>query len=143
MPATDSSLPWCLRPLVALTIAYTLALVLATHYPEPEQLLGPNPPSDKTLHLLAYGGLGLLAAAVLAASGRWSLRSLAGLATGLAAFAAIDEATQPWFGRSAEPLDWACDLAGLAAGIGAVTVARRWRCGAARGLESRSRRSVQ
>jgi VanZ family protein len=143
MPATDSSLPWCLRPLVALTIAYTLALVLATHYPEPEQLLGPNPPSDKTLHLLAYGGLGLLAAAVLAASGRWSLRSLAGLATGLAAFAAIDEATQPWFGRSAEPLDWAFDLAGLAAGIGAVTVARRWRCGAARGLGSRPRRSVQ
>lgn len=108
---------WCFRPLVALTAGYTVALVFATHYPEPEQLLGPNPPSDKTLHLLAYGGLGLLAAAVFAASGRWSPQRLAGLATGLAAFAAIDEATQPWFGRSAEPLDWVYDLIGLAAGI--------------------------
>ncbi len=140
---TDSSLRWCLRPLVALTIAYTLALVFATHYPEPEQLLGPNPPSDKTLHLLAYGGLGLLAAAVLAASGRWSLGNLAGMAAGLAAFAVLDEATQPWFGRSAEPLDLACDLVGLAAGIAAVAMARWCGCRAARGLGSPVRRTGQ
>ena len=36
------------------------------------------------------------------------------------AFAAIDEVTQPWFGRFAEPLDWVYDLIGLAAGIAAV-----------------------
>jgi VanZ family protein len=140
---TDSSLRWCLRPLVAVTTGYMLALVFATHYPEPEQLLGPNPPSDKTLHLLAYGGLGLLAAAVLAASGRWSLGNLAGLAAGLAAFAAIDEATQPWSGRSAEPLDLACDLVGLAAGIVAVAMARWCGCRAARGLGSPARRTGQ
>jgi|688.fasta_scaffold405772_3 VanZ family protein len=143
MPVTDSRPRRSFRPLLALTIGYTLVLVFATHYPEPGRLLGPNPPSDKTLHLLAYGTLGLLTAAALAASGRWSLRSLAGLATGLAAFAAADEITQPWFGRSAEPLDWACDLAGLAAGIAAVAAARWWRHRAARGLGSRPRRSVQ
>jgi VanZ family protein len=120
MPVTDSSLRRFFRPLVALTLAYTLALVFATHYPEPEKLLGPNPPSDKTLHVLAYGTLGLLTAGVLAVSGRWSPRSIAGMATGLAAFAAADEITQPWFGRSAEPLDWLCDLVGLAIGIGAI-----------------------
>jgi VanZ family protein len=114
------------RPLAALTAAYTLVLVFATHYPRPEELLGPNPPSDKTLHFMAYGLLGLLAAATLAASGRWSPRAAAiGLAA-LAAFAVIDEVTQPFFGRQAEPLDWVYDVFGLVAGIAVVATARGW-----------------
>jgi VanZ family protein len=120
MSVADSRLRRFLRPLAALTLAYAVTLVFATHYPEPAELLGPNPPSDKMLHFLAYGVLGLLAAAVLAVSGRWSPRGAAIMATGLAAFAAADEATQPWFNRSAEPLDWAFDLLGLAIGIGAI-----------------------
>ncbi len=64
--------------------------------------------------------LGLLAAALVAVSGRWSARRVAVLAAGLAVFAAIDEVTQPWFGRSAEPLDWVYDLIGLAVGITAI-----------------------
>ena len=120
MPAAESTLPRLLRPLAALTGAYTGLLVFATHYPKPEQLLGTNLPSDKTLHFLAYGALGLLAAALVAVSGRWSARRVAALAAGLVAFAAIDEVTQPWFGRSAEPLDWVYDLIGLAAGIGVI-----------------------
>ena len=120
MPAAESTLPRLLRPLAALTGAYTGLLVFATHYPKPEQLLGTNLPSDKTLHCLAYGALGLLAAALVADSGRWSARRVAALAAGLVAFAAIDEVTQPWFGRSAEPLDWVYDLIGLAAGIGVI-----------------------
>jgi len=117
MPAT---LRRFLRPLAGLTAAYTGVLVFATHYPRPEQLLGTNLPADKTLHFLAYGALGLLAAALVAVSGRWSARRGAALAAGLAAFAAIDEVTQPWFGRSADPLDWVYDLIGLAAGIAAI-----------------------
>lgn len=120
MPAAESTLPRLLRPLAALTGAYTGLLVFATHYPKPEQLLGPNAPSDKTLHFLAYGALGLLAAALVAVSGRWSPRGLAVTAAGLAVFAAIDEVTQPWFGRAAEPLDWVYDLLGLAAGIAVI-----------------------
>ena len=44
------------------------------------------------------------------------------LAVGLAVFAAIDEVTQPWFGRSAEPLDWVYDLIGVATGIAVIAV---------------------
>jgi VanZ family protein len=104
------------------TAAYTLLLLCATHYPKPEQLLGPHAPSDKTLHFLAYGGLGLLAAATLATSGRWSMTRALILGAGLAAFGAADEITQPWFQRAAEPLDWVCDCLGIAAGIVVVAL---------------------
>jgi len=123
MPSADNALrSRFARPLALLTLAYTVVLVGATHYPKPEDLLGPDPPSDKTLHFIAYGLLGLLAAATLAAVGRWSLRAVAGLFIALAVFAALDEATQPAFGRAADVWDWAYDLIGLSAGIVVVAV---------------------
>ena len=122
-PATTAFQDRFARPLAILTLVYALVLVLATHFPRPEELLGPDPPSDKTLHFVAYATLGLLAAATLAARG-WSPRPLGTLAAGLAVFAAVDEVTQPLFGRSADIWDWACDLIGLAAGIGVVLLAR-------------------
>jgi VanZ family protein len=102
------------------TAAYALVLVFATHYPKPEQLLGPNAPGDKTLHFIAYGVLGLLAAATLAAWRGWSVRDGLRLAATLAAFGAIDEMTQPFFSRAADPLDWVYDLIGIACGLAAV-----------------------
>jgi VanZ family protein len=125
MPAAapDSWRPFA-RPLAVLTAGYVLVLLFATHYPRPEQFLGPDPPSDKTLHFLAYATLGLLAAATLAAAGRWSRGSVASLAVGLAIFAGLDELTQPAFGRTAEPLDWVYDLIGLAVGIALVAATR-------------------
>jgi VanZ family protein len=59
---------------------------------------------------------------------------VAGLAVGLVLFAAVDEATQPFFSRFADWLDWVGDCAGIALGIGAVAVvvvavARRGRDG--------------
>lgn len=122
MPVALSTLRRLLRPLAALTGLYTAVLVFATHYPRPEHLLGVNRPPDKMLHFLAYGALGLLAAALLAVAGRWSPGRVAILAVGLAVFAAIDEVTQPWFGRSAEPLDWVYDLIGVATGIAVIAV---------------------
>jgi VanZ family protein len=103
--------------LAAATAAYTSLLVAATHYPKPERLLGRNPPSDKLLHFMAYGVLGALAAAALRSRGRWSGRTIAALAGGLAVFAAIDEVTQPFFARAADPLDWVFDCVGIAGGI--------------------------
>lgn len=103
--------------LAAATAAYTALLVAATHYPKPERLLGRNPPSDKLLHFMAYGVLGALAAAALRSRGRWSGRTIAALAGGLAVFAAIDEVTQPFFARAADPLDWVFDCIGIAGGI--------------------------
>lgn len=41
-----------------------------------------------------------------------------GIAIFLAAYAAMDELTQPWVGRSSEWLDWLADLAGTAVGLG-------------------------
>lgn len=114
------------RLLAAVTAVYTLVLVFATHYPRPEELLGPNPPSDKTLHLAAYGLLGLFVAATLAATGRWSRASAGWWLFALAVFAALDELTQPLFGRIAEPLDWVYDVLGIAAGIAVVALVRGW-----------------
>jgi len=114
------------RPLAAATGVYALVLVFATHYPRPEELLGPNPPSDKTLHFLAYGALGMAVATTLAASGRWSPRAAMIALGALAVFAVIDEVTQPLFSRQAEPLDWVYDVIGLTVGIAVVAAAHTW-----------------
>ena len=123
--AAVSTRAWIARALAAATALYTGVLVFATHYPKPEEFLGSNAPSDKMLHVIAYGLLSFLAAAALAAKGGWTARRVAALAAGLAAFGVIDEITQPLFSRSAEPLDWVCDCVGIAAGllIVAATVA--------------------
>jgi VanZ family protein len=114
-------------------VAYLGVLVYATHHPAPQKLLGPTPPSDKLLHLIAYTVLGGLVAAALAARGGWSVRSGVMLLLVLALFAALDEVTQPLFGRWADRLDWAYDGIGLSIGIAAVTalVALRRRAGEA------------
>jgi VanZ family protein len=125
----QAALPWG-------TAAYTVLLVCATHYPRPQEILGTGPgvPSDKTMHVVAYFLLAGLAAATLATRGRWTVARVAGLAVGLVLFAAVDEATQPFFSRFADWLDWVGDCAGIALGIGAVAVvvvavARRGRDG--------------
>jgi hypothetical protein len=119
-PATWQTASWPARGLAIATGLYAVVLVVATHYPRPEELLGRNPPPDKLLHFLAYGLLGLLAAATLRAFGRWSTRSALRLGLALALAAVIDEATQPLCSRAAEPLDWVCDCIGIALGIAAV-----------------------
>jgi VanZ family protein len=107
------------------SLGYTAVLVFMTHYPRPQELLGEDLPPDKMLHFLAYGVLGFLVTAAVAAFSRWSWRTAAVTGLLLAVFAALDEITQPLFGREAEPLDWVWDLIGLAAGIAAVAILRR------------------
>ncbi|MFM7244280.1 MAG: VanZ family protein [Planctomycetaceae bacterium] len=114
---------WPFRLLAAATGAYTAVLLFATHHPKPGELVGELVHRDKTLHFTAYGLLGLMAAATIAAAGRFSPRAVVAAVVGLVAFAAADEVTQPLFGRSTEFLDWACDSAGIAAGFAAVAVA--------------------
>jgi len=111
------------RLLFATTVVYMLVLVCATHYPKPEQLLPPDAPSDKTLHLLAYGLLALLAGAATATAGRWVPGTVGSLVAGLVAFAALDEVTQPLFPpRTADLLDWAADFVGIAVGLGGIAI---------------------
>jgi VanZ family protein len=125
---TDPSLPrrpaagWLARLLAAATFGYMATLLWATHYPRPQEFLGTQPPSDKLLHVGAYAVLGGLVAATLAAAGRLSVRGALVAAVALAAFGAFDEITQPlpWFRRTADPLDWVYDVAGIVGGITAV-----------------------
>lgn len=115
---------WLRAALPGITAAYTLLLVCATHYPRPQEILGSGSgvPSDKTMHVVAYFLLAVLAAATLATRGRWTVSRVAGLAVGLVVFAAVDEATQPFFSRLADWLDWVGDCAGIVMGIGVVAV---------------------
>ena len=112
--------------------AYGLFLLIATHLPADNVefivraadygLLDP----DKLLHMAAYGVLGLLAA--LAYGGRWrtTLSAAITLFVLLAAWGAVDEVTQPLFGRLADMSDWVCDLIGGAIGLAAGFAASRW-----------------
>ena len=111
------------RVLDLLAAVYACVLVSATHHPKPAEIVGPNAPGDKTLHLIAYTLLGGAVAAAVASRGGWNWRSAATVFVALALFAAADEITQPLFGRFADILDWAYDELGLVAGIGAVTAA--------------------
>lgn len=116
---------WLARAFAAATAVFTGILVYATHHPRPEELLGPNPPGDKTLHCAAYATLAALAAATWLTARRTAHRGITMLATVLVVFAALDEITQPLFQRDAEPLDWLFDCIGIAIGITAVWLLAR------------------
>jgi len=119
---------WTQRGIAVATAVYTAVLVFTTHYPRPDELLGRKLPPDKLMHFGAYAVLGVLAALVLRSRGRLVGRYAPLLGAGLAAWAALDEATQPLFGRAAEPLDWVFDVIGLALGIAAVVITNHlWR----------------
>ncbi len=113
--------PWP-RLLAWAAAGYTAFLLYATHHPNPEELVGKNAPGDKTLHFLAYGALAGIVAAAVAARGGWVFRTAASVFVLLALFAAVDEATQPLFGRWADVVDWAYDGIGMLAGLAAVTL---------------------
>ena len=126
IPPPAGALPRAVqRGLDLLAAAYTCILLYATHHPRPAELVGPDAPGDKSLHLIAYTLLGGVVAAAFASRGGWGWRAAAALFVPLALFAAADEITQPLFGRFADGVDWAVDELGLVAGIGLVTVAAR------------------
>ena len=117
-----------------LAVAYAITLVLATHYPKPEQLLGRYGHADKLLHFVAYCLLAVFVAAAIWGAGRWSSRAVLAVAIALAAFGAVDEITQPLFGRTADVFDWAADCGGIAVGILLVATASwAWGRGSRRG----------
>ena len=120
--------------LAVVAIAYAVTLVLATHYPKPEQLLGRYGHADKLLHFVAYFLLAMFVAAAVCGAGRWSRQAAIIVAVALAAFGAVDEITQPLFGRTADVFDWAADCAGIAVGILLVAVtSSAWGRGSRRG----------
>lgn len=106
----------------ALTLVYAFTLEVATHWPyDPAAYLRimlrtQRPPSDKTLHFVAYGILAGLLWACARLRGMAPARATLVVIGVVAVWAAVDEVTQPFFYRAAEPLDWVYDMAGAALG---------------------------
>ena len=87
----------------------------------PESILS----HDKLLHLGAYGVLGALVAAALAAR-LGAPRAIALAAVIAAAYGATDEWHQAYVpGRDADPADWGADAVGAIAGASAAALALR------------------
>jgi VanZ family protein len=114
-------------------VCYWLLMLLAFHIPiskrlEDEARLPPN--SDKKIHLLLYGGFGLLLSGTLDTYGRRRGRVLPVVAqAALMMIAAtvygyVDEVTQPFTGRRYDLKDFYADIIGAAAGIAAYHLLR-------------------
>ena len=110
------------RLLWLLTFAYCIFLVTMTHLP-PGKVpdMGAN---DKLEHLGAYG---LLSGAFFISL--WASFPRKQVATWLTptiilAFGALDEITQPFFGRSCELNDWLADATGMVIAVTTLTLIR-------------------
>lgn len=106
---------------------YWMLILVATHLP-PRDMPKVHV-SDKLEHFGAYGLLSaLLCACVPRLLSRSWWTSLVLLAI-VAAYGAIDENTQPWFGRDCELNDWYADMIGatIAIAIMSFLVPMLWR----------------
>jgi VanZ family protein len=115
----------------ALTMGYAAVLEIATHWPyDPAgylrmMLRTQRPPSDKTLHFIAYAILASLLWACVRLRAAEPLRATGSVLAVIAVWAAVDEATQPFFYRAAEPLDWVYDMIGAALGCAVAMLGDR------------------
>jgi VanZ family protein len=105
--------------------AYWIFLFCVTHLPKLELDLGVSA-GDKIAHFVAYGLLAFLLwrfAEGLARplSGRFAVWA----AVGIALYGALDEWTQPAFGRSASVFDWVNDVVGSVFVLGLLEWRRR------------------
>ena len=133
LPANDATprrrfrpIGWCVdvlrrRPRWALCW-YWAAAVVVTHVPPvfprgPDSPLPPIIGKDKIAHLAGFCGLAYLLMNYLAR--RWWPRpvTVGVVVVTCAIYGAVDELTQPWFDRTADPADWVADMIGAAFGI--------------------------
>lgn len=102
-----------------LLLVYWLVLIGATHAPRVPEAVAAEP-ADKIAHLAGYAILGGLLGMTWSLWHGYSLLTAAGLLAFVAAHAALDEVTQPWFGRYADITDWYADIVGAAIGLAVV-----------------------
>lgn len=108
-------------------VGYWIVLFVATHVPSDFPLVPPER-TDKLVHFSAFFVLGgLLAAAWEFAAGRLTVRHLIAAWLVLAAYAAVDEISQPPFGRARSFDDWLADVTGVACGLLLFLAWRRWK----------------
>lgn len=96
---------------IAVFAAYVIACVVLTHLPPPAVPRVSIPGLDKVIHFLIYFGMGFFIVRT------WRFSRLMSVLLGVLVFAAIDEITQPPFGRTADIFDWICDAVGAGLGI--------------------------
>jgi VanZ family protein len=98
-------------------IGYWLTLLVATHLPNDFPAV-PSEGVDKFVHLGAFAALAwLLAMAWQRSAGRLGGGHLRAAWLLIVIYAAVDELSQPWFGRSCSLSDWLADAAGAALGL--------------------------
>jgi VanZ family protein len=112
----ESRPPWFRRGVLITLVLYWLTMFTATHVPRVPQPLPPGF-TDKWQHYVAYAGLGFLLAVWWRLRRPLTFRAGVGLFAVTALYGALDELTQPWFGRDAELLDWRSDIIGAATGL--------------------------
>ncbi len=124
-PVTKTSILGIRLGIVVL-MAYWLTICLGTHLPSSVGLgIGAVHVSDKTKHLTAFFGLGLMLCYVTTSTHLWR-RFLAIGAVGMI-YAAVDEATQRFIpGRVPDVMDFVADSVGLIAAIVLYVVARHF-----------------
>ncbi len=93
---------------------YWAILLTLTHLPPSKTIRIPGGWVDDVLHMLFFMLLGVL--------GAWAvpIRKMAAagtLALGLMGYAAVDEWTQAWTGRTPDFNDWLADAVGIVAGV--------------------------
>ena len=109
-------------PLQIVTLIYWAVILTLTHLP-PRHLPHVNV-RDKIEHLLAYGCLGgLLFLTLWLTRPKLAHLGILVLAVGMT-YGALDEWTQPFFGRDCEFMDWTADTSGLAIAVVCLTFLR-------------------
>lgn len=97
------------RVLMLVLAAYWLFILTLTHKAQLPPIA--RQVNDKVAHYLAYGALtGLLFLTLWAFKPLWKRTPFIVLAI-ILAYGAIDEQTQPWFGRTCDLRDWYADAA--------------------------------
>ncbi len=122
MPATNSR--FARRgPRLWVWAAFMLGAFTATHTPASAMPVFTSWINDKAQHVAAFALLGVVTFWMATVAPTHSLRTAAASAVGLMLYAAADEWTQPWVGRTCEWSDWLAD--GVGAWAGAFS-ARWW-----------------
>ena len=103
------------RALLTTCVLLWLTAFAVTHTPSSE--LPHFSVGDKTLHVVGFFGLGGIFILTLVAYRMATLRRIVLVALAMMIYAGLDELTQPYFGRTADLLDWVSDMGGTTLAI--------------------------
>lgn len=115
--------PWLRRGVWIATIVFWCACVYMTHVPKPPDFTNVIR-SDKLKHFCGYGTLATFLYFSLWINGVNWRRAAILIIVVLAIYGALDERTQPWFGRDCDIHDWYADMIGVISALIFWTIIR-------------------